>query len=494
MSQLYSLSSQEFTVTVALTNDGALKRKAPTTSIPVWPDRTFCYPIAYYIHHLIDAGCTTAPSGGTIKTYCGYLSQLIRLCDKKFFRDFLNINDEEFSNAVYALYDSKIIASELSSPRPRNATTARAIVVQWLNFLEFYSHLRCQPNFLGVDGVIRAKKTRINTGHGKRGKRYETTWSHPSLPDRDPYNFQSPIAVSHLKLLKRAVSQAGGTPFTVRRRLVMLEIFSVTGFRRIEASLLRVKDVQEAVDNLDHAIRVRSRGHKPNVPASVGEASHLLKPFSIKFRIRKQPNNKEDRLRTTPVSAVTLQFFKEYLQARAIELKRRGIQDDADAPFFINLSTGNAYVPNYFTQEFHLLAKIAGLQDVPCSPHRVRARFIVNALVQLAKAAIEAAGGDAKGFLLDFEDLIGKLMEITGHLSPESVKVYIQLARSEIFGLDSRNGRQEMERQLAAIDNANEMYRAQCASGVDVATAGRELARAIEAARAVTLSTTAMTQ
>ncbi len=482
MSQLFTMAPSTFCLAVAQTGGKELVREAPTSPIPEWQDGSFCFPICYYVCSLIEAGKTTAPAGGTIKTYLCYLSELIRYCDDKLDRDFLQLTDWSFSDTVGRLYPSNNFDKPRENQSNRNRTTVHKMVCQWLDFLAFYATLRGRDDFLGEHGVIKA--VRVEKTVKKNGKTFRTwVWEHNALAPVDAYRYLAPMSEKHLAQLRRAVRLLESSAFTKRKRLTMLELFSTVGLRRIEASLLRVSDVRPAIDDLNRYLQSASKFADKFAQKVDDMTASARAVFTLKFRMRKQKKGRE-RIRTTPISAVTLQFFKEYLEARAIEVRKAGYVDDDDSPFFINLQKREPYRPNYFTQEFSALAIAAGLGQVPCSPHRMRARFIVNELIRLGRDAIERAGSAAKGFVIDLRDLIGKLMEITGHLSPEAIDVYIGYAKGELFGFGQCDSRSEMERRLAAINHAEEVYRIQITAGVEPAVAGEELARAIKVAAA----------
>lgn len=476
MKQLLHLASTEFAVVATTTDDMPRLLHAPTLPIPVWPDGQICFPIASFALELAGNGRATAPSGGTIKTYCCYLSELVRYCSSRLGGDFLRLEDNAFSDLLRKLYEQE--ASGSPGAKRRNRTTVNKMGAVWLDFLSFYSHQRGEPNFVGLNGSIRAERAQVRTARGLR-----LTWKHPAFAPADPYNYRNPMAESILTGLRRAVTVLPGPPFQRRRRHTMLELFSVVGLRRIEASLLRVSDVKKTIDDMDAA--VRSARARANVSAidSAAQDQRAKHPFHLRFRMRKQFDRSGERLRSTPVSAATLQLFKEYLKERRLAVRLAGWTDSDDSPFFINLRNGRAYQPNYFTQEFFLLANAVGFRDISCSPHRLRGRFIVNELNRLGYAALLSAKCTDKQFVLEYKDLLGELMEITGHISESSLLVYLKFARLEVMRMSKAMDRVHDSRAMEAIQSAAMRYESQIASGVSAAKAGAELFQACQVAQ-----------
>ncbi len=300
MSQLFTMAPSTFCLAVAHTGGKELVREAPTLPIPEWQDGSFCFPICYYVCSLIEAGKTTAPAGGTIKTYLCYLSELIRYCDDKLDRDFLQLTDWSFSDTVGRLYPSNNFDKPRENQSNRNRTTVHKMVCQWLDFLAFYATLRGRDDFLGEHGVIKA--VRVEKTVKKNGKTFRTwVWEHNALAPVDAYRYLAPMSEKHLAQLRRAVRLLESSAFTKRKRLTMLELFSTVGLRRIEASLLRVIDVKSAIDDLNRYLQSASKFADKFAQKVDDMAASARAVFTLKFRMRKQKKGRE-RIRTTPIS------------------------------------------------------------------------------------------------------------------------------------------------------------------------------------------------
>ena len=72
------------------------------------------------------------------------------------------------------------------------------------------------------------------------------------------------------------------------------------------------------------------------------------------------------------------------MRDKAVKKSRWTTSEGGDS-FFINLQTGKAYQPNFFTQEYSILAKAAGILE-PCAPHMARARYFTREFVRLILA------------------------------------------------------------------------------------------------------------
>lgn len=187
------------------------------------------------------------------------------------------------------------------------------------------------------------------------------------------------------------------------------------------------------------------------------------------------------KYRTTPVSAVLLQRLKEYLEERQVEIQLLGTKVSPDDPFFVNMSTGNAYMPNFFTQEFARLGALAGVTDARCSPHPVRGRFLVDELVRLAVAHFQNnPPGEPGRYVVDFNDFLAKLQEISGHASLEALKVYVQFAKEEFANISKSMERVDEMRTVSAMKRARDEFDWDIKNGVAIAVAAERLRKALE--------------
>lgn len=474
MKQLHVFASRSFSVVSYCAQDtGAVYRAAGTFPQPHWPNGRWCGEVAMFLNHLLDRHYEHEPRGGTLGTYSSYLAPLVRFCFERKFRDgFLSINDQDFSSQVKLLYEAKSWKHGHQVPS-YNRTTVRSMVSVWLEFLSYLGSLFADNSFIGENGRIRASRVPSILGSkGKRGGSSET-WTHHALGPSDPYNRRLPLRDSQLLSLRVAATQIGVSVFDKKRKLAMLEAFDTLGFRRIEAHLLRVSDVRAALS--------QANVQEPNNNHEAQDDDFRRHACFLSFRMRKQRDGSKERLRHVPVSVVTLQFFREYLTVRRQALALAGRSESkTDGSFFVNPQTGRAYEPNYFTQEFSNLARAAGLVE-PCSPHMARGRFFTRELVRLVLAHKLENVDDFRRALLNTEAFLSQVREISGHASPESLKVYIDLAFAEVAGLAKTLSRVEAQRTFDAIQTANDRYLLAIRSGTDAGTAGAELSRALGA-------------
>ena len=474
MAQLFTMLGKDFSV-VGLQSRIHRPKHIAAGSFPVarWPNGRFCLPVALYLERKLLAGLKCHPNGGSLKTYICDLSPLIRYCFDNRQGDFLTLSDYDFSACVEDVLEEERLDDFGAPVKRRNRTTVRRMSSLWLDFLDEYSKWSAVPNFIGEDGVIKAKMVVIKGPFGPLN-----ALVHSSSPPADPYNFHHPMSMATLGRLREAAALRSKGAFERSRRLIMLELFEVLGFRRIEAALLRVKDVQPSIDAMLEA-RAQALGQTQSSSRSRPVMRHR-QSFALTFRVRKNRRGRE-KLRTTPVSAVTLQRLKEYLEERDVEISLLGTQVCEEGNFFINMSTGNAYMPNFFTQEFSHLGELAGISDLRCSPHPVRGRFFVNELLRLAAAHFEAhPPGDPARYVIDFNDFVVQLQEISGHTTTEALKVYIKFAQDEFAEISKSLKRVDELRTLSAVQRAREEFDWEILQGASYEAAAKRLRAALE--------------
>lgn len=178
----------------------------------------------------------------------------------------------------------------------------------------------------------------------------------------------------------------------------MLRLLEITGGRRMEVSLTKVQDVEDAT--------------------KTGE----LKVFSAKQR-------RDDAYRFLPVTQADLQeilsFIKHYRQ-RVIR-KTIGLAKD-HGYLFIGVDSGQPLEVDTHGTELYLLRKAAGIDDEEACLHAFRHRYITNIFRDLIRTHHYQNEGDLRRALLSTETLKLKVMEWTGHSSIDSLDHYIHLA------------------------------------------------------------------
>lgn len=469
MTQLHRLAPKDFRLVASWTpSHGRQTRPAGTLPLVYWPDGHWCIEVNLFLQNLLSKGYAHESRGGTLGTYATYLAPLVRYCfkqKKEGKKSFYALSDGDFTKCVQAEY-KKVRVREGVVSRANSRTTVRAIACVWLEFLRFIGDLYADELFVHADGVIRAERVLHLSGEAERTY-WGTTWRHASIGPPDPYNRRMPLSEAQLVGLRRATTEISRKGFVRLRRLVMLALFDEVGLRRREASLLRVQDVASAI-----------AAWKEFVPAD-GDAGPYA--FFISFRMVKQKDGSKERMRKVPISAVTLQFFDEYLERRRRIMRKLGFHLlKPDAPFFANMRTGEPLEANFFTHEFFLLARACGISG-PCSPHMARARFITREFVRLVRAHEMESLDDFRRALLNSNAFKERVRQITGHANAASLEVYINLALEEVAQLAETVRRVDAQRYLDALAVANERYLASIAMGDDPVGAGAALSRAVAA-------------
>jgi integrase/recombinase XerD len=254
----------------------------------------------------------------------------------------------------------------------------------------------------------------------------------------------------------------------------MLELFDTVGLRRIEAGWMKVGAVRAAVREWNAAV------NPVGAPAPAPDS----KPTHATISFRKAKSNGPEDTREVPISSVTLRYLDEYVSSLKRLMSRLRLPFSDETPLFPNLgqgdSRGEAVQPGYFTLEFHLLAKAAGI-TVPCSPHTARHRYIVKELIRLILSHNIENTDDFRRALLDSKVFVTKLRQLTGHASEEGLKPYIQQAFEELANLKSVLRRVDAHRGVEALEAARERFWLSLDGAEDPMQAGIELAKAVEA-------------
>lgn len=462
--QLYKLSPPEF-VEYVFGKKAEDVYLPDSTAIPWlrWPNKHWCIEANGYLQSLRSKGFSIRGKGGTLGTYAAYLTPLLHYCYNSKI-NLIKLTDKDFQLAIKGLAAEKVIKKGILSPK-RNSTTINKIGGTWLDFLSYVGSYNNEELFVGEEYRIRGykKKTIRKTSDGKF---FETErWYHPCFPTEEPLARRLPISDSQLSKLRQSAETNSKSEFQRFRRLVMLELFETSGFRRMEAALLRVSDVRKAIKEYKEA-------------QSVGNVKYI--PV-LSFRTVKKRSGKYGK-REVPIDSITLSFLESYGRMRKRHLKSLGLHLAEDGPLFVNEKTGKALRPNTITQEFHKLATLAGINE-QCCPHMMRHRYITKAFVRLILAHELSDQDSFRKLLLDSRSFKMKIAEITGHASEDSLNVYINLAFDEVAGLEQTMSRVQAQAYADALDAATNRFRAKIQRGESAAAAGEELANAIESAR-----------
>lgn len=476
--QLYLNCRRGFRMVSFVVDETATFKDASTHPAMYWPNGRWCIEVNLFLNKLWSEGRKHKPRGGTLGTYAALLTPLVHYV---FFRkggDFARLTDADFVSCMKNLAAERVLTKAGTPPR-RSGRLMNQLGHLWLEFLDTLSETFGWSNFLGMHGAIRAKRVVKRRGAGP-GAVETSTWTHVAIPNSSPYRKRLPITQRAIEALRAAASRTNN-PMLRRRRLAMLELFDVLGFRRIEASLLRVVEVQAAID----AMR-----HNPGVATHPGAADdHSPTGHLISFRMRKQSDGEEERLRHAPISAASLHFLSEYLDVRARYMRRMGFSEQgAEGCVFFSMTTGLPLQPNTFTQEIYQFAmefNRTALKEaripMPCSPHMMRARYITREFVRLILSHKMENADDFRRALIDVERFKKEVALITGHKDHKSLDFYIDLAFAEIANLSATRARVEAQRDIDAMAAAAQRYEDAIANGANPRAAGAELARAIAA-------------
>ncbi|WP_151637089.1 tyrosine-type recombinase/integrase [Noviherbaspirillum aerium] len=465
--QLYSLSGSQF-VSYLRTMETGQPCDAANESLTfvMWPNGSWCIEVNLFLEWLYAQGYSIKGRGGTLATYAAYLTPLIRYCANNN-KGFIQLIDADFALAVSGLKAEKTYRKgELVNAR--NATQVEKIGVVWLEFLNFVGEQYYDdPFFVGRNLRIKGYKTEYKRRSPRGNIIIGTKWTHPSFPLAEPDKIRLPTTDEQLTLLRGATDQLGKSDFLRLRRLAMLELFESLGLRRMELILLRTSDVRRVLEERRKAL---TNGVEDYIP-------------QLRFRTVKSRNSTYKQ-REVPIDEITLNFLESYGKARKRYLETLGIKDDKEhGLFIINCKNGKGLVPNTITQEFSVLAKTAKI-SVQCCPHMMRHRFITKSFVRLILAHELEQKDDFRKMLLSAEAFKKKVMEITGHISEESLNVYINLAFEEVAELKKTMNRVQAQTCLDALKAANDRYLADISRGYSSAEAGHRLSQDVDAAMA----------
>lgn len=373
-------------------------REYPAHDVPqlLWPDGTVCWLANLYLLSGYRKGCSRKNRGGTLLTWAKNLSHLIRWCYLNKV-DFIDLTDSHFKMFINMLLMEK--DSEQPSEKKRAEQQVTNICSTVLNFLAFLDSRIPGLNLIGPTGRIRAEQKTFQVSSKSSGSIINrTSWVHEYVPRHRKSRRRQPISTSAVNRLYEANVTLEATPFVSRRRFIMLRLLEITGGRRMEVSLIKVRDIEEAT--------------------KTGE----LKVFSAKQR-------RDDAYRFVPVTQTDLKeilsFIKHYRQG--VIRKSIGIPKD-HGYLFIGLDSGQPLEIDTHGTELYLLRKAAGIDDEEACLHAFRHRYITNIFRDLIRTHHYQNEGDLRRALLSTETLKLKVMEWTGHSSVDSLDHYIHLA------------------------------------------------------------------
>ena len=393
--KLYYVTSSDCTLPLHIGAGGVSRYPAHDVPQLLWPDGTVCWLVNLYLLSGYRKGRSRKNKGGTLLTWAKNLSPLVRWCYQNQV-DIIDLTDSHFRMFINVLLQEK--DTERPSDKRRSEQQVASICSTVLNFLAFIDERMPGLSLLGPSGRIHAEKKTYQFRGAPGGRTItRTAWTHEHVPRQRRARRRLPISSAAVDRLYEAAAVAEASSFVRRRRFIMLRVMEVTGGRRMEASLLKVSDIEEAM--------------------LTGE----LKVFNAKQR-------DHDSYRYVPVTQADLRevqsFIKHYRQRI---IRATGLQDE-HGYLFISERTGEHLDIDTLGAELYVLRKAAGIEDEEACLHAFRHRYITNIFRDLIRTHHFQNASDLRRMLLSTETLKLKVMEWSGHSSIESVDHYIHLA------------------------------------------------------------------
>lgn len=461
--QLFRVAPRNFRVFDSYFDGTVTTRECEYVPFIRWPDGRWCIEANLFMDRLQEEKRSRKGKGGTLRTTAFYLSKLLRYMTSEQLT-FSNLTDDSFAEFLGLLYSEQQIQKG-TLREVRNRTSVRQIACGVLNFLEFVSEYRNEPAMLGKSGRIRAYRTAASASNA----RHSTQWVHRALASGDPVNHRFPILEEDLKAMRKVASKVA-SDYLRHRRLVSLSLLDETGMRRMEATLLTVGDVQNAVNQMKAGNDAASKNP---------ELIRLLGPYSLSFTTVK---HRKTIRRVVPVSAIFLQILQSHLVHRRRFLRKHfNVQrDNPNDPFLVGHQSGKALEPNTITQELRDLAVEAGITR-SCSPHLVRHLYIVRLFVRFMLAHQVENTDEFKRLLVSSDRFKELVRELTGHASIDALEPYLTLASDQITNLKSTLSRVQYQSYADGLAKLNDELNDHIRNGMSPSEAFAKLSRAIEA-------------
>jgi integrase len=398
--KLYSLLG-EFRMFRSFSVDRVSTLDATNMPFMIWPNGSPCLIGNLYIQSLLERpGRSQGLSrkgrkGGTMGDYASKVGQLLRRC----FRDRIDpihLTDGKFTDYIDEIRQE---ASSFNPAQPRK--TENAVIdtgKRWIDFLGFIGRFFGNPNFVSLQGAIRAREETfyIKSRSGKPIAR--THMWHHSFGQYNREHSRDPITDEQIKLLKAAIRRQKGSAFIKVRRANMISMLTDTGARRTEIAMLKVEDVKAALA--------------------------LPEPM-LRLNTLKREDGAE---RTIPIFPTTLARLDQYIEGERRKLMRKVYKGRKDHGFvFVSSRTGEPLSSDVISNEVRDLRKAAGIECQIC-PHMFRHAFITKRFVQFITRHQLNNPDEFRRALLDTETFLAEIVSWTGHLEPLSVERYIHLA------------------------------------------------------------------
>lgn len=396
----------------------------PAFPFMYWPSDKPCEPVNMY---LIDIAHEV--TGDSLKTYAAQLSHLVRYCGMN------NVGIEHMTDAH--LHDlSRQLQEERSRRHPlepaRNNNTVRDILSRTLRFLLWYQgtfilHLRTP--LIGEQKVspqITVKRVKNDRSRG-RGRQGEYNYTHAAMPNSVSREPKRPIARLIIEDIQRAIYQQSvleerSERFTRRyandrdllraqleyirtRRTFMIWMMMRTGLRPAELVQMSIKDHEDILTT--RTLRIPTKKRR-KVTAPMRHLPILLDAATVIYRYQLS--------RTAYCDAI----------------KRVGIAPNSGSAFFLTLD-GEPIKKTSLEKDFERLAVLAGYRNVQVCLSMFRHRFITYEVTVHLKEFIEKSGKSRQMMTdIDYESILKRVADKTGHGSVQSLWHYIDLAWEEM--------------------------------------------------------------
>lgn len=391
--KLYEITSEECKLPLHVGPSGVARY--PANDIPqlMWPDGSVCWLPNLYLLNGYRKGRSRKNKGGTLLTWAKNLTHLVRWCYQNNV-DIIDLTDSHFCMFINTLKEERDLAHPGSKRRSEQQVVNICSTV--LNFLAFIDERMPGMNLLGPNGRIHAEKISYQVKLSGRNVTL-SGWTHEHVPKHRRTRRRQPISSVAVTNLYKAIPSLPSSSFVARRRFVMLRIMEVTGGRRIEASLIKVSDVEDA--------------------ARTGQ----IKVFNAKQR-------DDNSYRFVPVSQADISEIRSFIKHYRQRIVRLAKLKEDEGFLFISERTGEKLDIDTLGSELYVLRKAAGIVDEEACLHAFRHRYITNIFRKLIREHHQKNFSDLKGLLLSKETLKLQVMEWTGHSSVESLDRYIHLA------------------------------------------------------------------
>ncbi|MCX4170311.1 MULTISPECIES: tyrosine-type recombinase/integrase [Paraburkholderia] len=448
--KLYCITTDDCSLPLHVTPSGVSHYPAHDIPQVLWPDGTVCWLVNLYLLSGYRKGRSRKNKGGTLLTWAKNLSHLVRWCYQNKV-DFIDLTDSHFRMFVNALLVEK--DEELVAERKRGDQQVSNICSTVLNFLAFVDSRMPGLNLIGPDGRVRAEKKSIQVKGSRGGQTVtRTVWVHEHVPRHGRTRRRQPISTSAVNRLYEANATVAASAFVARRRYIMLRLLEITGGRRIEVSLVRVLDLEEA------------------------ERTGELKVYTAKQR-------RDDVFRYVPVTQADLRDILSFVKHYRHRVMRSTIGTAKDHGFlFIAETNGQPLEIDTLGAELYVLRKAAGIDDEEACMHAFRHRYITNIFRDLIRTHHFESPSDLRRALLSTETLKAKVMEWTGHSSLEALDHYIHMAFEAESNFQETLDLLQAKRVVQSLQLLLRDYSAQFRAPKPTSAAFISLAEVVEAA------------